>query len=102
MNNFSQLLSNGLVVRFLHPEGYQAILRDTLHVAISILKLLMYPSPRMSLIPASAAIPEKVYRNLEIFKRYTAGERAQNLAYELGISVRRVNWLINRLRRYAV
>ena len=56
----------------------------------------------MSLLPASAAIPEKVDRNLEIYQRYVAGERAQNLADEFGISVRRVNWLINRFRRNAV
>ena len=43
------------------------------------------------MLPASAAITEKIYRNLEILKRYKAGERAQNLADEFGISVRRVN-----------
>ena len=51
------------------------------------------------MLPASAAIPEKVDRNLEIYKGYTAGERTQKLADEFGISVRRINWLITRFRR---
>ena len=88
--------------RDVHPEGYQAILRDTLRLSINIFKLLIYPLPRASMLPASAAIPEKVDRNLEIYKRYSTGERAQNLADEFGISVRRVNWLIDRFRRNAV
>ena len=87
---FYQLLRNGLVIMFLHPDGYQTILRDTLRVAISVFKLLMYPTPCTSMLPASAAIPGKVDRNLEIYKRYTAGEHAQILADEFGISVRRV------------
>ena len=73
----------------------------TLRVAIAIFKLLIYPSPRTSRLPASAAIPEKVERNLEIYRRYIAGERTQNLADEFGISIRRVNWLIKRFRRNA-
>ena len=83
-------------------EGYQAILHDSLRVTISIFRLLMYPLPWASMPPASATIPEKVGRNLEIYKRYMAGERAQNLANEFGVSVRRVNWLINRIRRNMV
>ena len=62
----------------------------------------MYPAPRTSMLPASAAIPEKVDRNQEIYKRYTAGERVQELASEFGISVRQVNRLINRSRRNVV
>ena len=68
---------------------------------IAIFKLLTYPSPRTSSLPASTAIPEKVDRNPEIFTWYTAGECALNLANEFGISVRRVNWLDNRILRNA-
>ena len=63
--------------------GYQAILRDMLYVAIALFKLLMYPSPRTSMLPASATIPEKVDRNLEIYKRYKAGEREKYLPVNL-------------------
>ena len=85
----------------INTAGHDVGDKYTLRVAISIFKLLMYPSPRTSLLPASAAIPEKTDRNFEIYKRYMAGERAQNLADEFSISVRRVNWLINRFRRKA-
>ncbi len=47
-------------------------------------------------VPVSDMIPEKDQRNQEIFTRYTAGERAVDLAREFGISVRRVNRLIRR------
>ena len=64
---------------------------STLRVAIAIFKLLMYPLPRASMLPASAAIPEKVDRNLEVFTRYIAGERAKNWlmnwAYRFDVSI---------------
>jgi Mor family transcriptional regulator len=47
-------------------------------------------------VPVSDMIPEKDQRNQEIFTRYTAGERAVDLAREFEISVRRVNRLIRR------
>jgi len=91
-----------LVITFLHPEGYRAISRDSLHTAISVLKSLLYPTPRISKLPASAKIPPNIDRNREIYNRYLAGERAQKLADEFGISVRRVNWLVNRLRQNVI
>jgi len=83
-------------------EGYRAISRDSLHTAISVLKSLLYPLPRISALPASAKIPPNVDRNREIYSRYLADERAQKLADEFGITVRRVNWLINQLRQNTV
>ena len=84
------------------PVGYRAILRESLRAAISLFKTLLYPDPRTSALPASAKIPANIERNREIYNRYLAGERAQKLADEFGISVRRVNWLINRFRQNAV
>ena len=46
--------------------------------------------------PMSDMIPEKDQRNQEIFARYMAGERAVDLAWDFGISARRVNRLIRR------
>jgi DNA-binding CsgD family transcriptional regulator len=66
------------------------------------LKLLLYPLPRTSALPASAKIPPNIDRNREIYKRYLAGERTQKLADDFGISVRRVNWLVNRFRQDTV
>jgi DNA invertase Pin-like site-specific DNA recombinase len=77
-------------------QGYRAIFRDSLHTAISLFKSLLYPLPRILALPASAKIPPNIDRNREIYSRYLAGERAQKLADEFGISVWRVNWLINR------
>ena len=84
------------------PEGYRAILRASLHTAISVLKSLLYPVPRTSALPALAKIPPSVDQHREIHNRYIAGERAQKLANEFGISVQRVNWLINRFRQNVV
>jgi hypothetical protein len=83
-------------------DGYRAILRDLLHTANSVLNSLLYPLPRISALPVSAQIPPNVDRNREIYNRYLAGERAQKLADEFGISVQRVNWLVNRFRENAV
>ena len=41
-------------------------------------------------------IPPKTQRNLEILRRYQAGERAFDLAIDYGTSVRRVNRLIRK------
>jgi Mor family transcriptional regulator len=41
-------------------------------------------------------IPAKTLRNLEIVRRYLAGERTADLAKEFEISIRRVNRLIRR------
>jgi hypothetical protein len=99
---FCDSLVYGLVISFLHPEGYWVISRDSLHVAISLFRILLYPVPRTSALPASAKIPSNIGRNREIYNRYSAGERAQKLANEFGISVRRVNWLINRFRQNTI
>jgi len=65
-------------------------------------KSLLYPLPRDSALPASAKIPHSIDRNREIYSRYLAGERTQKLANEFGISVRRVNWLVNRFRQNVI
>jgi len=91
-----------LVVTFLHPEGFRAILRDSLNAAISLFKNLLYPVPRTSALPASAKIPPNIDRNREISNRYLAGEKAQEPADEFEISVRHVNWLANRFRQNMV
>jgi hypothetical protein len=83
-------------------EGYRAILRTSLRVATSLFKRLLYPDPRTSALPALAKIPPNTERNRDIYNRYVVGERAQKLADEFGISVRRVNWLINRFRQNTV
>jgi Mor family transcriptional regulator len=49
-----------------------------------------------SMTPVSDMIPEKEWRNQEIFRRYMDGERAIDLARAFGISIRRVNRLIRR------
>jgi Mor family transcriptional regulator len=43
-------------------------------------------------------IPTKAERNNSIYERYMAGERAVDFAREYGISVRRINRLILRVK----
>ncbi len=56
----------------------------------------LYRGVAESITPVSDMIPEKEWRNQEIFRRSMAGERTADLAREFGISVRRVNRLIRR------
>jgi hypothetical protein len=96
------MYSKGLVITFLHPEGYRGILRDTLRVAILVLKSMLDSISHISTLPASAKIPANTDRNREIYNRYMTGERAQKLADDFGISVRRVNWLITHFCQNSV
>jgi Mor family transcriptional regulator len=48
--------------------------------------------------PASSTIPSKTERNNMIYERYMAGEKAVDLASEYGVSVRRINRLILRIK----
>ncbi len=56
----------------------------------------LYRGIEEAVAPVTDKIPEKEWRNQEIFRRYMAGECAIDLAREFGISVRRVNRLICR------
>ncbi len=56
----------------------------------------LYRGIEEAIAPVTDMIPEKEGRNQEIIRRYLAGERAVDLAWEFGISVRRVNRLIRR------
>jgi hypothetical protein len=66
--------------------------------AASSLLRHLYGTP-LPLTPQSRNIPPKTDRNEEIYKRYMAGERAVDLAKEFGVSVRRINRLINRYKK---
>ncbi len=59
----------------------------------------LYRGIEEAIAPVTDMIPEKEWRNQEIFRRYMAGERAVDLAREFGISVRRENRLIRRYLR---
>ncbi len=65
-------------------------------VAVDIVLWVMYADKPKLVRPASSMIPAKTERNREIIRRYLAGERAEDIAQEFGISVRRVNRLIRR------
>jgi len=80
----------------LHPGGYRSVSRDSSTLAIEYILWVYWtenPAPRA---PASSMIPPKTQRNLEILRRYQAGERAFDLAIDYGTSVRRVNRLIRK------
>ena len=56
----------------------------------------LYFGQRFSAQPITDLIPTEENRNLEIYKRYVAGERAVNLAEDYDISLQRVYVLIRR------
>ena len=64
--------------------------------ASSILRYLYdTPFPRF---PQSRNKPPKTERNKEIYERFSAGERAVDLAIEFSVSERRIRWLVTRYK----
>jgi DNA-binding CsgD family transcriptional regulator len=72
--------------------------RDSLSAAVARLVQALYKGKPLPTNPASSMIPTKTERNNAIYERYMAGERAVDLAREYGISVRRINRLITRIK----
>ena len=56
----------------------------------------LYSGQRFSAQPITDLIPTEEGRNLEIYKRYAAGERAADLAEDFGVSLQRIYVLIRR------
>ena len=79
-------------------KGYRVPLCDSLNGAIGLILRMLYPYPLAFAMPVSDKRPTKTDRNQEIYDRYSPRERAANLAQEFGVSVRRINRLINRLK----
>jgi hypothetical protein len=80
------------------PDGYGIRSRDSLPTAVARLVQTLYQGMPLPTNPASSMIPTKTERNNTIYERYIAGERAVALAREYGISVRRINRLILRIK----
>jgi Mor family transcriptional regulator len=59
---------------------------------------MLYKGTPLPTNSASSMIPTKTERNNSIYERYMAGERAVDLAQKYGISVRRINRLILRIK----
>ena len=72
------------------PEGFEDSSSASIEKAVRRVLAQLYCGMIESDVPVSDMIPEKDQRNQEIFARYTARERAIDLAREFGISVRRV------------
>ena len=56
----------------------------------------LYLGQTISPQPVTDLIPTEEERNLEIYKRYIAGERATDLAEDYGVSLQRIYVLIRR------
>ena len=56
----------------------------------------LYLGQRFSTQPITDLIPTEEDRNLEIYNRYVAGERATHLAEDYGVSLQRIYVLIRR------
>ena len=78
------------------PGGFGNISSASMSLAVWRVLAQLYRGIAESLVPVTDTIPEKEWRNAEIIRRYSKGERAAELAREFGISVRRVNRLIRR------
>ena len=56
----------------------------------------LYLGQTISTQPVTDLVPTEEERNLEIYNRYVAGERAVDLAEDYGISLQRIYVLIRR------
>ena len=56
----------------------------------------LYVGQQQSTQPITDLIPTEEDRNLEIYKRYAAGERAADLPEDYGVSIQRIYVLIRR------
>ena len=90
-------LSYGLVITFLHPEGFRVTSCATPLQASAMFIYRLYQGTEAPVIPCTSRVPSDDVRNVEICRQYANGEPISDIACTFGISVQRIHQIIRKL-----